>query len=195
MRDTCVLVVEVDLERRACLDRQVRLQVGDVLGSDLERLARAARGPGSTGCTRGARGTGGAGTARRNRGATGRRWRRRVRALHLVGEPRVELRRGHGLHVEEHRGVEGAAQLGALATERLAGVGGVDGEVEGGRPPRHDVSLEQELWDVERVDDVLRAYEQLELDRPAGGNVHPAAVRGQRLELRVDSLVTGLVEV
>ena len=61
-------------------------------------------------------------------------------------------------------------------------------------PARDDVALEQELRDVERVDDVLRADEQRELDRPTGRDVHPAALLGQRLELGVDDLV-GLVEV
>ena len=71
-----------------------------------------------------------------------------------------------------------AAQLGALAAERLAGIGRVDREVELVRPTRHDVALEQELRDVEGVDDVLAGEGQL--DGPAGRDDHPAAALDQR---------------
>src|SRR3954451_11984617 len=185
VRNATVLVVEIDLERFAGFDREVRLLERDVLCGDLERLA-AARAARCGGPSRGPRGARGAG---RSRSAARGWWWRRIRLRDLVGKPGIELGRGHRLHVEEHRAVEGAAQLGALAAEGLAGVGGVNGEVEGRRPPWHDVSLEQELRDVERVDDVLRAHEELELDRPTGRNVHPAAVRSEWLELGVDSLV------
>ena len=70
------------------------------------------------------------------------------------------------------------AQLGALAAERLAGVGRVDGEVELVGPPRDDVALEQELRDVEGVDDVVA--DERQLDRPTGRDHHPAALADQR---------------
>src|SRR6476660_6916103 len=68
----------------------------------------------------------------------------------------------------------GAAQLRALATERAAGVGFVDLELERVHPARDDVPFEEELRDVEGMDDVRTAQEQL--DRPAGREDEPATI-------------------
>src|SRR5207247_2169731 len=62
--------------------------------------------------------------------------------------------------LEQHEPVPGATQLRALAPEGLAGLRRVHLEVELVGSPRYDVSLEQELGDVEGVDDVLAGQRQ-----------------------------------
>ena len=70
----------------------------------------------------------------------------------------------------------GAAELGALAVEDLAGLGLVDGELEVVDLARHDVALEQEARDVPGVDDVaaLEGHVDLLADRDG----HAAALAG-----------------
>src|SRR3954453_7018951 len=57
VRHARVLVVEIDLERSACLHRQVGLLVGDVLGGDLERLGGTSAAGGRSTTRRATRGT------------------------------------------------------------------------------------------------------------------------------------------
>ena len=109
----------------------------------------------------------------------GGRGRRRLRRR-LQGQPGIEIGAGQGVHVEQHDGVAGAAQFGALATERLARVLVIDLEVELVDPTRDHVALEQELRDVERVDDVVAG--EVQLDGPTGRD-DQAAIRAGRDEL------------
>ena len=70
----------------------------------------------------------GADGCRRGRGPGGRRrWRG---TGDLAGQPRIEVGAGHGMDLEEHDPVARAAQLRALAAERLAGLLVIDLEVE-----------------------------------------------------------------
>ena len=145
---------------------QARLLVGDVDGAHLERRALP---PGRSG--------------RLAAGAA--RWRSRRWALGagvggfalaiLSASQASKSRRRQGVDLEQHDAVAGAAQLRALAAERLAGVGRVDREVELVHPARHDVALEQELRDVEGVDDVLADERQLDVP-PAGTYMPPPSL-------------------
>ena len=61
-------------------------------------------------------------------------WRRRCRLRLLLVSQAVEVGRGHRVDREQHRVVEGAAQLRALAAEGAAG-GSLDVELECSRGP------------------------------------------------------------
>ena len=90
------------------------------------------------------------------------------------------------MDLEQHDPVTGAAQLGALAAEGLAGVGRIHLEVELVHPARHHVALEQELRHVEGVDDVLAGQRQL--DVAPGRDVHAATVAGRQVLGVLDGL-------
>ncbi len=122
-----VLVVEVDGERCVRLGRDLGLVELHGRGDEVDDGTAAA--------------------ARDGRGG-------RARGRELAVIPGLELRGIHGMDFEHHDPMADPAQLGALAAERLIRKLGFDREVELVDDARHDVALEQELRDVERVDHV-----------------------------------------
>ncbi len=185
-----VLVHELDLEGLVGGHLELRRVEGGVQRVDLDDgVGAAVRRRWLTRFSRLAR------LARRTRLAGSGRlagWRRGRRLVDVLLEPHVEVGPGHRVDLERHEAVARTAQLGALPAEHLAGILGLDRDVELADAAGDDVPLEEELRDVERVDDVA-AFEHdanVLFDREG----HAAAL-ALRHELGVDDLLAAFVVI